>query len=123
MDCQCNYFLPMMQFLLPTMHFFYTVAGEALPGMDIAVSTMKKGETSRFLISSMYAFGEMGCPPRIPPNATILFEIELLSFVDRAGVDEFYALRGVSKFDLFAFRDQHEFTLPVLYLLRDSMLQ
>ncbi|XP_033123344.1 inactive peptidyl-prolyl cis-trans isomerase FKBP6-like [Anneissia japonica] len=56
--------------------------GEVIPGMDIAVSTMKKGEMSQFLIQSAYAFGKKGVPPRIPEDATILFEIELLHFTD-----------------------------------------
>ena len=45
-------------------------AGECIVGWDIAVSTMRKGELSRFLISPNYAYGELGCPPRIPPNST-----------------------------------------------------
>ncbi|XP_074640977.1 inactive peptidyl-prolyl cis-trans isomerase FKBP6-like [Tubulanus polymorphus] len=63
---------------------------EVIPGWEIAVKTMKKGELSRFLIKSDYSYGPRGCPPRIPPAAAILFEIEVLSFMDRSGVDSFF---------------------------------
>ncbi|XP_022108900.1 inactive peptidyl-prolyl cis-trans isomerase FKBP6-like isoform X2 [Acanthaster planci] len=53
--------------------------GQVIPGLEIAVSTMRKGEKSDFLVSPEYAFGPRGVPPRIPENATILFVIELLA--------------------------------------------
>ncbi|XP_077516951.1 inactive peptidyl-prolyl cis-trans isomerase FKBP6-like [Amblyomma americanum] len=52
-----------------------------IPGLAIAVATMRKGEISRFMIGPEYAFGRMGCPPRIPASATILYEVELLHMV------------------------------------------
>eukprot|EP00112_Aurelia_sp_Birch-Aquarium-sp1_P024134 Seg748.1 transcript_id=Seg748.1/GoldUCD/mRNA.D3Y31 product="Inactive peptidyl-prolyl cis-trans isomerase FKBP6" protein_id=Seg748.1/GoldUCD/D3Y31 len=64
-------------------------AGEQILGWEIAIPTMKKGEKSRFLVKSEYAYGKMGCPPRIPANATVLFLIEVLHFVDEAKADEF----------------------------------
>ena len=48
----------------------YIHTGECIAGWDVAVSTMRKGELSRYLISPVYAYGELGCPPRIPPNST-----------------------------------------------------
>ena len=45
-------------------------AGEVIAGLEVAVRSMRRNERSQFLISSNYAFGKMGCPPRIPPNAT-----------------------------------------------------
>jgi FK506-binding protein 6 len=60
-----------------------------LLGFEIAVSSMKRSEISRFLIKPDYAFGRIGCPPRIPPNATLLFEIELISFIDSKAADDF----------------------------------
>jgi len=50
----------------------YTCAGSGtlLPGMEIGVGTMRMKEKSRFLIRAEYAFGDKGCPPRIPENAT-----------------------------------------------------
>ena len=49
-------------------------------GVDIAVATMYKKEISQFLFSPQYAYGEMGCPPRIPPDATSMRHV-LLTFM------------------------------------------
>ncbi|KDR15352.1 inactive peptidyl-prolyl cis-trans isomerase FKBP6 isoform X2 [Zootermopsis nevadensis] len=35
-------------------------------GLDIGIASMKKGETSRFLLHPDVAYGKLGCPPRIP---------------------------------------------------------
>ena len=43
---------------------------EVIPGWEVAVKSMRRNERSQFLIAPDYAFGPMGCPPRIPPNAT-----------------------------------------------------
>eukprot|EP00794_Sanderia_malayensis_P014000 gene14000-15458_t len=63
--------------------------GEVLPGWEIAIKSMKKGEFSRFLISHQYAYGKMGCPPRIPPEASVLLEIEVMGVVERTAADQF----------------------------------
>eukprot|EP01103_Thecamoeba_quadrilineata_P010159 TRINITY_DN2114_c0_g1_i1.p1 TRINITY_DN2114_c0_g1~~TRINITY_DN2114_c0_g1_i1.p1 ORF type:complete len:211 (+),score=62.73 TRINITY_DN2114_c0_g1_i1:270-902(+) len=47
--------------------------------MEISVSTMNVGEIAVIRTNHQYAFGKMGCPPRIPPEAELEFEIELLS--------------------------------------------
>ena len=50
--------------------FFYFInAGEVIPFLDIATSTMRKAEITRFLIKPNYAYGDMGVPPRIPGGA------------------------------------------------------
>lgn len=64
-------------------------AGSVIAGMDLALSTMRTGEMSKFLIHPDHAYGKLGVPPRIPANASILMEIELQSFTDRAELDEF----------------------------------
>ncbi|XP_066516538.1 inactive peptidyl-prolyl cis-trans isomerase FKBP6 [Hoplias malabaricus] len=63
-----------------------------LCGLELGLLTMRKGEFSRFLFQPSYAFGEMGCPPLIPPVATVLYEVQVLDFLDTAQVDEFFAL-------------------------------
>lgn len=66
-----------------------------LPGLLIGLLTMKKGEFSRFLISPQYAFGDLGCPPRIPAASMVLYEVEVLDFLDLGKVDDFTTLSPV----------------------------
>ena len=66
--------------------------GDVIPGLDISVSTMKKKELSRFIIQPSYAFGHMGCGPRIPGKSPIMFEIELLNFFEAEGSERFFAM-------------------------------
>ncbi|XP_018412624.1 PREDICTED: inactive peptidyl-prolyl cis-trans isomerase FKBP6, partial [Nanorana parkeri] len=63
-----------------------------LIGMEVSVLTMQRGELSRFLYSPAYAYGALGCPPLIPASATVLFEIEMLDFLDTAEADSFFVL-------------------------------
>lgn len=39
---------------------------------------MRSGDKSRLVCPSRIAYGSNGSPPKIPPNATLTFEIELL---------------------------------------------
>ncbi|XP_063157604.1 inactive peptidyl-prolyl cis-trans isomerase FKBP6 [Candoia aspera] len=61
-------------------------------GMEVGLLTMRKGELARFLFKPKYAFGTLGCPPLIPPSSTVLFEVELLDFLDSAESDRFFDL-------------------------------
>ena len=47
---------------------------------------MKKNEIACFLINHDYAYGEMGCPPRVPPKSMVFFEVELMHFHDEEKV-------------------------------------
>jgi FKBP-type peptidyl-prolyl cis-trans isomerase len=49
---------------------FHLGNGEVIEGQEVAVSTMRKGEVSKFLIKPEYAYLSMGVPPRIPEDAT-----------------------------------------------------
>ena len=54
---------------------FPPLIGEVIEGWDVGVSTMRKSELARFLVNPSYAFGDFGCPPRIPPGATSMYFI------------------------------------------------
>lgn len=52
-----------------------------IKGWDLGVATMKKGEIADFKIRSDYGYGESGSMPKIPPNATLNFEVTATSIV------------------------------------------
>ncbi|KAL1198844.1 Peptidyl-prolyl cis-trans isomerase FKBP65 [Cardamine amara subsp. amara] len=54
--------------------------GHVIKGWDIGIKTMKKGENAIFTIPPELAYGESGSPPTIPPDATLQFDVELLSW-------------------------------------------
>ncbi|KAH7556829.1 hypothetical protein JRO89_XS11G0000800 [Xanthoceras sorbifolium] len=54
--------------------------GEVIKGWDEGVATMKKGERAIFHIPSGLAYGDAGSPPLIPPNSSLVFDIEMLSW-------------------------------------------
>lgn len=41
---------------------------------------MKRGELCRLICRSDYAYGKGGSPPKIPGDATLVFEVELFEW-------------------------------------------
>jgi peptidylprolyl isomerase len=54
--------------------------GNVIKAWDLAFATMKVGEQAVLTCKPEYAYGASGSPPKIPPNATLKFDVELLGF-------------------------------------------
>ena len=55
---------------------------QVIPCWTEGVQKIKVGGKSRLVCPSAIAYGKAGSPPTIPPDATLVFEVELLAIVD-----------------------------------------
>ncbi|KAL4708661.1 hypothetical protein ACJJTC_008187 [Scirpophaga incertulas] len=52
--------------------------GEVIRGWDEGVARMSMGERAKLTCTSDYAYGRQGHPGVIPPDATLIFDVELI---------------------------------------------
>ena len=57
---------------------FVLGAGQVIPGWERGVAGMKEGGLRELVIPARLAYGADGSAPVIPPDATLVFEIELV---------------------------------------------
>lgn len=64
--------------------FKFTIGqGQVIKGWDEGFASMKIGEKAILEITSEYGYGASGSPPKIPANASLRFEVELLGFHEK----------------------------------------
>lgn len=51
-----------------------------IKGWDEGICQLKKGEKANFICPPEYAYGASGAGGVIPPNATLYFEVEVISW-------------------------------------------
>ena len=58
---------------------FVLGAGQVIGGWDLGVAQMKVGDKVKLTIPPVLGYGAEGYPGAIPPDSTLVFEVELLS--------------------------------------------
>ena len=59
---------------------FTVGVGQVIRGWDEGICQLTKGQKATLTCPSNYAYGPSGIPGVIPPNATLIFDVELISW-------------------------------------------
>jgi len=79
-------------------------SNQLLPGLEILIENIRVGETVLAILSSKYAFGELGVPQRsIPENCEILAVVKLLAFTPQGEAEMLLDLDMVERMKLSVF--------------------
>lgn len=63
-----------------------------LQGYALALLTMQAGELAEFAVHRSLAYGELGCPPRIPPHCDIIVVLEVMEVHSEGSVHYYHSL-------------------------------
>jgi FKBP-type peptidyl-prolyl cis-trans isomerase len=64
---------------------FRVGASQVIRGWDRGMVGVKAGGVRRLVIPSTEAYGSKGVPPVVPPNSTLIFEVEVLKIHAKRG--------------------------------------
>eukprot|EP00927_Polykrikos_kofoidii_P067310 TRINITY_DN6280_c0_g2_i2.p1 TRINITY_DN6280_c0_g2~~TRINITY_DN6280_c0_g2_i2.p1 ORF type:complete len:585 (-),score=145.54 TRINITY_DN6280_c0_g2_i2:154-1908(-) len=67
---------------------------DVVKGVELGIGTMCQGEIAKFTLAPEFAFGDEGVLPEIPGKATVVYEIELVSWLSR---EDLFGDEGVIK--------------------------
>jgi FK506-binding protein 4/5 len=62
--------------------------GRVVPAWELALRTMKRGERADIRCTADHGYGAKGRPPTVPPDAALLFDVEVLSWREWEDVTE-----------------------------------
>jgi len=82
-----------------------------LEGLCIGLLTMKRGERSELIVRPKFAYLEMGCPPRVPPNATVLYIVEVIKVFEEG---------TLAHFETLSFEDRNKIPFEQIFQLCDT---
>ncbi|KAJ1460525.1 hypothetical protein M885DRAFT_509550 [Pelagophyceae sp. CCMP2097] len=69
------------QLLASSESALYTIGDESwVKGWDLALRTMRVGESAKFELESAYGYGAAGLPPAVPPDAALVFDVKVLDY-------------------------------------------